>query len=434
MDRIKKSLRFSFIDGVFASCMIGFTQEYFTPFLLLLGATARHIGMLSALPNLFASLIQLKSPDLVEHVRSRRKIINTFVLLQAFMLLPITMVAFGGGTGPFIFIGMVVMFTFFGAIATPAWGSLMSDLVDENKRGEYFGWRNRVLGFVIIISTFIAGFTLHNMKGFNIFYGFALIFGIAFISRLASWYFLAKMHEPAADFKKEHSFTIIDFLGRLRKSNFAKFVLFVSMMSFSVNLASPFFAVLMLKEFRFSYMTFAVITIAATTTIYFMMGRWGRQADKVGNLKVLKFVTPIIAVLPLLWMISHNILFLIFAQVVSGFAWAGFNLCASNFIYDAVTPPKRTRCIAYFNVLNGMALCAGALLGGFLLNRLPLLFGYKIFALFAISSFLRLAVAIFMPLVLREVRIVENVSNNELFFSVIGMRPLLGIERKTIRY
>lgn len=65
--------------------MIGFTQEYFTPFLLLLGATARHIGMLSALPNFFASLIQIKSADLSERLKSRKKVIITFVLFVSMM-------------------------------------------------------------------------------------------------------------------------------------------------------------------------------------------------------------------------------------------------------------------------------------------------------------------------------------------------------------
>lgn len=81
-----KSLRFSFLDEIFASTTVGFTQEYFTPFLLLLGATSRHIAMLNALPNLFASLIQFKIQDFVESVKSRRKVINSFIFLQAVLL------------------------------------------------------------------------------------------------------------------------------------------------------------------------------------------------------------------------------------------------------------------------------------------------------------------------------------------------------------
>jgi len=190
----------------------------------------------------------------------------------------------------------------------------------------------------------------------------------------------------------------------------------------------------MLKDLHFSYMLYTVITITATLMVYIMISRWGRHADRIGNLKIIKFTSPLIGVIPLLWIFNRNPAFLFFAQVFSGFLWAGFNLCTTNFIYDAVIPEKRTRCISYFNVLNGLALCAGALLGGFLLQRLPALFGYKILTLFLISSVLRIMVGIFMPLKLEEVRPVEKVNSNELFFSMIGIKPLLGIERKTIRY
>lgn len=433
-EKVKKSLNSSFLDGVFASGMIGFVQDYFAPFLLLLGGTPGHIGMLSAFPNLFASLIQIKGADLADRLRSRKRIINIFVLLQALALLPLVIMPFMGQASPIFFIIIVVLFTSFGAVANPAWGSMMSDLVSEDKRGEYFGWRNKMLGFIIVASAFIAGFILHLVKGTNLFLGFSVIFGIAFIFRIISWIFLNKMYEPPQDYHRDSYFTLIDFISRIKESNFAKFVIFVAMMNFSVNIASPFFAVLMLKDMRFSYMLYTVITVTATLTIYIVINRWGKLADKVGNIRVIRFTAPFIALLPLLWVINRQPAFLILAQLVSGFAWAGFNLSASNFIYDAVTPAKRTRCIAYFNFFNGLALCAGALIGGALLQRLPPVFGYRILTLFLISSTLRFIVAFFGPMKIKEVRSVQKIDSNKLFFSMVGIRPLLGIERKVMRY
>src|SRR3989338_7347882 len=433
-EKVKKSLRVSFFEGAFASGMVGFTQDYFTPFLLLLGGTARHVGALSAFPNLFASLIQIKVADLADRFKSRKKIVNIFVLLQGLALLPLIVISLFQYTNPIFFIITVVFFTSFGAIATPAWGSMMSDLVSEDKRGEYFGWRNRFLGFIAVGSAFIAGIILHRAKAVNLFSGFAVIFSIAFIFRVISLIFLNKMHEPPLEYHKVHYFTFIDFISRIKESNFAKFVIFVSMMSFSVNLASPFFSVLMLRDLHFSYMLYAAITVTATLTIYIMINRWGRLADKIGNIRIIRFTAPLIALIPLLWIINRSPLFLIFAQFISGFAWAGFNLSASNFIYDAVTPPKRTRCICYFNFFNGLALCGGALLGGLLLRNLPPFLGYRILTLFLLSSALRLIVSFFGPMKIKEVRQVQEMNSNQLFFGIVGIKPLLGIERKTIRY
>ena len=429
-----RSLRFSFFDGIFVSGIMAFTQDYFTPFVLLLGGTVRHIGVLAALPILVASLIQLKSPGLVEKMKSRKTIITHFVFLQALVLLPIIVMAFSGGVNPIVFIGVVILFLSLGNLTIPAWGSLMSDLVPENKRGEYFGWRNQILGFITIILTFAAGSILQFTKPVNIFYGFAVIFILAFIFRIFSWLSLVQMHEPPLVSTKDDYFNILDFLRRLKQSNFAKFVLFTAMMSFSVNLAAPFFAVFMLKDLHFSYLTYTVINITGTLAIYLMMSRWGKLADRIGNLKIIKFVSPLIGIVPLLWIINYNPLFLFFAQVFSGFVWAGFTICVSNFVFDAVTPPKRTRCIAYFNVFNGTALCLGALTGGFLVYKLPPLFGHKILTLLLISAFLRITVGILMPIKLKEVRPVENITSKDMFYNVVGIKPLLGIAKRTIGY
>ena len=47
-----------------------------------MNATNRQIGMLSALPNLFASLVQLKSADVVDKIKSRKKIVTTISAIQ----------------------------------------------------------------------------------------------------------------------------------------------------------------------------------------------------------------------------------------------------------------------------------------------------------------------------------------------------------------
>jgi MFS family permease len=162
--------------------------------------------------------------------------------------------------------------------------------------------------------------------------------------------------------------------------------------------------------------------MTATLTIFFMMQLWGSHADHVGNRRVLRLTSYFIPFVPMLWLFSHNVAYLIAIQFFAGFFWAGFNMSASNFMYDAVTPEKRTRCIAYYNVLNGIAAFAGAVTGGFLAHLLPPVFGNRLLSVFLLSGLLRLAAS---PLcsTIREVRQVKNVSNFELFFSVMTARP-----------
>src|SRR3989338_279940 len=94
MNKIKKSLRASFWDGIFAFMMVGFTQDYVAPYALALKATVKEIGLLSSLPNLCASFIQLKSADLVDAFSSRKRIILISVYLQALSALPLLLIPY----------------------------------------------------------------------------------------------------------------------------------------------------------------------------------------------------------------------------------------------------------------------------------------------------------------------------------------------------
>ncbi|HCI44570.1 MAG TPA: hypothetical protein DE315_03445 [Candidatus Omnitrophica bacterium] len=429
----KKSLDISLYKGAFGVLTTGFTQEFFTPFILFLGATARHVGILNGALNLFSSLIQLFSAEIVERFKSRKKMVSVFIIVQLAALSVIVALTIAGRMHYWIFIVLAVLFVAAGTFFQPAWASFLCDLVGENKRGEYFGWRSRNLGLLGVAGMIAGGLILHRMEQRNLLYGFCLLFGLGLLSRLFSFLSLQRMAEPQSTYNKEDVFSFLQFFLRLKKSNFAKFVLFVSAMNFSVNLAAPYFAVFMLQDLSFNYFLYAMVTIAAPLTLYLTVRRWGRHADQVGSLKVLRLTSKCFPLIPLLWVVDQTPWYLLMVEMFSGFLWAGFNLCAANFIYDAASPQKRTRCIAYFNVVNGFALACGALLGGFMVRYLPPLFGHKILMLFFISAMLRLAAAWIMPRMLKEVRHVEHIKSLDLFFSMVRLRSIPGIDRSSLR-
>ena len=429
---VRKSLHYSILDGVFASIMLGINETFMTPYALFMKASAGMIGILSSMPNLAGALLQMKSAVLTERFGSRKALIKISILIHALMLVPVILIPYIFKTNQALF--LIIFYTIciaFNGIAFPAWSSMMSDLVAENERGRYFGRRNMLTGIIYVISMLAGGVILYFMstghaEDRRIVCGFSVIFLIAFLSRLISWHYLNKMHEPPFAIRDEHRFTMLDFLKRVGKSNFGRFVFFIAAINFTVFLVSPFFAVYMLNDLKFNYMTFAIVTVASQLTMFVSMNLWGLHADHVGNRRIMKITSAFIPCVPLLWLFSHNVLYLIIIQIFSGFVWAGFNLSASNFIYDAVTSEKRTRCIAYFNVINGLAVFFGATTGGYLLKILPALFGYKMLTLVLISGGLRIFAALLCSYV-REVRKVREITDRELFYSIIGLKPLLGL-------
>lgn len=433
-NKLKNTLKVSYLDGLFASIMTGFSETFMTPYCLALKGTTRQIAALVSLPNLFSALFQLKSSDMIARLKSRKKVVVTCVLLHALMWVPIISIPYFPkiNTGWYL-IAFVILYTALNGFAIPAWSSMMSDYIPGGSRGKYFGWRNRTLGLVVVLSAFIAGFILRYVNKNEVLFGFTLIFSIACVSRLVSWYFLTRMHEAKLKISKEAYFTFWDFIKRIRESNFAKFVFFVGSMSFTVNLASPFFAVYMLRDLNMDYMTYTVVVASATLTTLIMMAVWGRYCDVVGNIRVLKTSSLFVPLIPLLWLFSSNVFYLIIIQIFAGFFWAGFNLSASNFIYDAVSAPKRSRCVAYFNVVNVVAIFLGATLGGLLAGVLPAIKANRLLCLFSVSAAARAFVTYLFYNKVIEVRPrVKKVSSIELFSSIFGVNPILGVSSGTL--
>ena len=373
--------------------MLGFTQDFITPFALALKASTGQIGLLASLPNLALAISQLGSPFISERLKTRKMFILPVVLIQAFLWLPILLLPqIFDGAGVWWLIALFTAGSVFGALGNPAWGSMMADLVPSGIRGRYFGTRNKI-GGMALLGGFLAGGLVLELSSQQVMIGFSVLLGGAMLFRLASAYFLSRMYEPPSR-RCPDTFNPFKELKRLPASGGGRLSLYVAAMMMATHIAAPFFTVYLLKDLGFSYAAFVVITASATIFNFLFMGFWGRLADKHGQLKVVRMTSYIIPLVPVLWLGGHSLTYLIVIQAVSGIAWSGFNLASTNLLYESAAPERRTRVIALFNALSGVAICAGALLGGLLAPRLPEIAGYSFLTLFLLSGLLRGSVVV----------------------------------------
>lgn len=425
----EKTKKLSIKEGVAYSVMDGAGHRYVTPYALAIGANNAQIGFLTSIPSLLGNFSQLLTSRLMKTC-SRKKIIIIGVFLQALMWLPILALGylffykdFNHGFSATLMIIFYTALIIFGAFAGPAWNSLMRDVVSE-KFGEYFGRRNKISYIAVILVMIACGLILDHFKRIDLlFVGFSILFGMAFVSRLVSAFLFMRHYEPCFKMKEKSFFSFRDFVKRIPKSNFGKFTVFIALMMFATSIASPFFAVYMLKELNFSYATWMLIIIANTLSAFMFMPLWGKFADKFGNLRVLKWTGLMIPLIPLLWFASFFIVKINFAAVIvylvvlesfSGFAWAGFNLSSVNFIYDAVSKQKLSLCIAYHSILNGIGVFLGAMLGGFIsLMDFNFLGVSAILFIFILSGIARFVAYTTMICKIKEVRIVRKYPDGE---------------------
>ena len=427
-DKIKKSLKYSIIDGTFAASMIGFGESFFAAFAVFLKANNIQLGLLSSLPLTIGSLSQLLSNKLIKLFNSRKKFVYIMALFQGLMYIPIALVFFFGELRVFHLIFFTCLYWIFGMILGPAWNSWMGDLVDGKERGAYFGKRGKITGFAAFVSFLIAGYILQRFTGSTAtqYIGFVTIFCLALISRIISFIYLTKKYEPEYKVAHEAEFSFLDFVKQARFRNFGLFVIYLCSMNFSLYISAPFFTPYMLTDLKLDYLTFTIINVTMIIVKLFFMPVWGKASDRFGRKKVLSLTGFLMPITPLLWLFSQNIFYLIIIQIYSGFIWAGFEISSFNFFFDTTTSQKRATCVAYYNVINGVSILAGAMTGS-LIVKYNSVFWSKYLLVFVVSCLLRyLASFIFIPR-LREARPVEDIGYPRLFLEIISTMPASGL-------
>ncbi|MEY3041295.1 MAG: hypothetical protein RLZZ174_377 [Pseudomonadota bacterium] len=442
---VDRSLRHSLRDGMFFSAMIGTAENYFSAFAVFLKASTAQVAWLAALPPLLASFSQLASAWLGSRLgrgRSerplRRNLIVFGALLQALILLPLALLplAFPEQALPLLILCAVVYYV--GPnLGSPHWGSLMGDLVPASRRGRFFALRTRLSSLANFTALIGAGLVLHLCDGLQqTTLGFVAIFSCASAFRLLSAWHLMRMHDPGQPSSREPLPWLRQLGPALRSTSMLRFSLFYAAMQGAVAIASPFFSLYMLRDLEFSYIAFMVNTAASMCVQFFTLSRWGRLSDLFGNRLILGTTGLLIPLLPTLWMLSPNYVYLLAVQALSGLAWAGFTLSATNSVFDLTPAEQRTNLMAVHNVLAAAGIFLGATLGGWLGMQMPetltlggLSWGWlsPLYGVFLLSTLARIAVALaFLPR-LKELRKVRPMTRTGLIFRVTRVQPLSGM-------
>ena len=428
VDITRKSLKYSIYDGAAFAVMDGLTASFLTPFAVALNASVSLIAALTYMPQLAGAFIQLFVTKIVEVLKDRRKILVTSSFLHAILWIPLLLIPYLTPKQKYLLIVYISMQTMIVQLMQPVGNALLGDIVPKYERGRFFGLRNKVVGATSFVSALTAGLILSYLSPKHPFLGFTILFSVAFIGRTLSGIFKAMIHNTEPDLMHEAKFSIIDFVKRMEKTNYGHFVIYVTLLKFATSIASPFFAVYMLRDLKFTYLQFTLMVAAELIASFIAMGIWGKLIDNRGTKFVLYVGGILVPAIPLLWLFSQNFYFLLLVEAFSGISWAAFNLSASNFMFDAVQPENRVRCIAYYKFFESIAIFLGAAFGGFLINILPAwIFISSILFVFLISGILRLFASLLLLPTLKEARLIELGIGHTFFKRYLTIRPSEGL-------
>jgi MFS family permease len=394
----ERSLFVSIVDGCFHGGMVGFGETYVGAWAVFLGATPKIAAALGSWPPLLGAVFGAFAVDLVDRVKRRKRITVVGASLAGLVyplliLLPLAFPNYGAHAAVFCWL----LYFAGNSVAAPPWNSWMGDLVPRETRGAYFGRRSGLINMVTFACLLLAGWLLDRFRASGREQdGFLLCLAIAGVLKFISVGFLTRVVEPPYESRTSDWFNFRQFLARSMESNFAWFTYGIALMYFCVHLSGPFFILYQLKTLGWTYSQLMISIGVQTMTTFLSQGWWGRVGDRRGSQFVLVASGVVCAVLPLLWCFTTNFWLILGIQVLAGFGWGGFNLATSNFLFEAVTPPKRARCAAYFNVITSVGIIVGATVGALLVSQVPgeWKLASPFLVVFALSGLLRFPVVL----------------------------------------
>jgi hypothetical protein len=320
-----------------------------------------------------------------------------------------------------------------GQITGVAWASWFGDIVPEGVRGSYFAGRNRVVHSVTCVAVLLGGGCLHWLEtgsaGSSVLdgtrgTGFLVIFGAAACFRLVSTVILARTPEPASEAVSLES--VASMRSVLGAGGFARRIVTANaLLYFGVYIASPYFAVYMLKTLEFTYIEYTVASVTSVVARVAFLPAWGRLLDHHAA-RSSYFVAIIgIALLPFAWLISGDIAVVVVAQILSGAFWGGHELSLFTMILESVDQRQRTAVFAAVGAVAGTAQLFGTLLGAALLG----MWGFTIVLI--ISGVARLAIASLGPaLVPAGLSVRPPARRRVILMRLAGLRPSGGLTHR----
>jgi MFS family permease len=376
------------VEGVMCSLMQGLGETYLGAYALAMGLGQVSAGLVTTIPLMGGSVLQLVSPRAVSWLRSHRRWVVLCVGLQASCFLPL---AFGSVAPsmptPLIF-AIVAVYWGTGLASGPAWSTWASSIVPVRMRPKFFGMRTRLSQGALLLGFLISGVTLQVAASMSLVReAFLALFSLAALSRFASGSLLAAQPEQPGRADRTRLVPWREMLARAVRSGEGRLLVYLVAMQGAVQLSGPYFTPFMLKQLQLSYGMY--VLLVGTTYVAKMLAApwWGRVAQRYGARRLLWIGGVGIVPVASLWLVSRSYPYLMCAMLL--------------LLFDSLKEEERISVLTVYNLAASMATACGSLLGGLLLTLLGQ--SYEAYlALFGLSSAVRATTLLMLMRVVRQ--------------------------------
>jgi len=335
-----------------------------------LGAGELAFGLINALPVL-AGLAQLYVSHLAAKTGKYKRMFLIGGVLQRLSWVVIAFIPFifpVADSRIFALIVLVTLAAMGGSFAVISHMTLMSSVIPISIRGRYITTRQRVSTAAALIFGIIIAVLLDNIPGFL---GYTIVFGLGGIAGLIDILMYVRVdfsgipHKPGGFSLKEGIKTCFT-TKRMRN-----YLIFWTFWSFAIHLNGPFFNKYAVDVLQLSYITIIVFgQLAAQTVMFFIVTRWGVFLDRYGSIPMMLISSIGSTTVALVWLFAVPGVWwpLLVFNLVGGIFWCANDACMVNMQLSHTPEKGRPTALAVYAVFTSIAIAAGLILGGALLE------------------------------------------------------------------
>jgi MFS family permease len=359
-----------------------------------LGATNQQMGLISSLPSIISMIAMIPGAIVLNRMASKKTFTASTTFITRFLFMLILFIPFVPIENPaWLLVSLIALLNFPGALSGLSWQTMIGDLVPEEKRGDFFSSRNRIITIVALIITLSTGFFL-ELFAKNDAFPYQLLFVLGFLFAVLEVFFLMKHRENKSKKSEKVKRTVFS-LGVFRHKPYLAFVCCALFYNFAAQLAWSVFNIYQIKEANATALWLSMFSVTNQLAQIISIKYWGRLADRYSNTMLLCIGAVGMATAPFLTVLSTNLIYLTLINLWIGLFVSGTTMLLFNQLLKVSPEQNRTTYIANYNILLAFIGFIAPQAGVYLLSQLGMFSAMSIISLIRLVaglSFLLVAV------------------------------------------
>lgn len=361
------------LNGVLLTIVLELYKTFATKFIFRLGGNESHVALYNALPGFVAVLATIPGLFLISKIKNKKASISKAFYFSRIFLLFFAIVPFlPAQIRPLTFVVLISLMNFPESVSVTSLQSYVGDIFTEDTIPLAITTRSKYSTIAQIIFSFIIGQTLGLISIFfsekSVIIVYQLFFVLAFIIGLFEINTFKKLKEINEVIQEK--INIKEVFNEIKNTKpFINFLICSVIFHFGWQMGWPMFSIYQIKYLGANEAWLTLINIASAIVMIFSYGYWRKVIHKKGNAFAMAFATLGMALTPLLYVWSKNLIVMTLVSTITGFFTPGTVTVLLNSLLEVSPSKNRAMFLGFHTTVVSISLCIAPLVGDVILSK-----------------------------------------------------------------